>query len=222
MISHLLSKSTFVSRQNKFPAPMFSSKFRTSISFSECICIPRHESRPGARKGGCTLSPRPSPWPLSTRVYIHGCRARWCDVALVWGHARMGVLQAAAAWIRQCIGIKKRSRGTKRRDSNGVGNAMGGKRGQGGRGRTLDIIAAWWRAIRGSLAVGLALLTILTSLFVRKECRNFYWGALTRHDFARRDCRIKMILYCRWRGVKQQFRARNLNERLTQYRLSYG
>jgi len=58
----------------------------------------------------------------------------------------MGVLQAAAAWIRQYIGIKKGSRGTRR------------QRGQRERGRTragVDIIAAWWRAIRGSLAVDL-------------------------------------------------------------------
>jgi len=32
-------------------------------------------------------------------------------VARVWGQARMGVLQAAAAGIRQCIGIKKEKSG---------------------------------------------------------------------------------------------------------------
>jgi len=53
-------------------------------------------------------------------------------VAFVWGHARMGVLQAAAAWIRQYIGIKKKgSRGTERRDGNGGGD--GGKEREEGR-----------------------------------------------------------------------------------------
>jgi len=88
-------------------------------------------------------------------VYIYACRARWCDVAFVWGHARMGVLQAAAAWIRQYIGIKKGSRGTERRDGNGVDDATGAKRERGRTRAGVDIIAAWWRAIRGSLAVGL-------------------------------------------------------------------
>lgn len=64
---------------------------------------------------------------------------------------------------------KKRSRDTRRQRGR---QRDGGKKGARG-GRTLDIIAAWWRAIRGSLAVGLNLLTILISLSFGRNAGMF-------------------------------------------------
>lgn len=64
----------------------------------------------------------------------------------------MGVLQAAAAWIRQCIGIKK-GVGVRSDESATGSTTRWGKKKE--RHAGVDIIAAWWRAIRGSLAIDL-------------------------------------------------------------------
>lgn len=84
---------------------------------SRYICIPRHkhESRPGARKGGCTVLVPLFPSPFS---YVH----TRVQGQVVWRGsrmgARMGVLQAAVAWIRQCIGTKKKKESA--RDGEGI------------------------------------------------------------------------------------------------------
>lgn len=83
-------------------------------------------------------------------------------MAFAWGHARMGVLQAAAAWIRQCIGIKKKGV-VARSDETATGStARRGKRGEGRRrGRSSRLGGV---RLEGESRRRFKLPTILTSL----------------------------------------------------------
>lgn len=115
------------------------------------ICIPRHESRPGARKGGCTLSSLLSPRYSCVHTRVQG--------QVVWRGFRMGA-RTHGGPAGSC-GLDPTMHWHKKKGVVARSDETGGREGKDDAG--VDIIMAWWRTIRGRVSLR-SLGYILTSL----------------------------------------------------------